>query len=135
EVGSLLVPADARGFAIGMRDGRKRWRIDRSACARKATDRAGAAMLAMLAPALIARLCRSSAVVTDFSRGQRIGGRDRRRPARTNGRKNLHHQRDQDDGKIFLQATAHLAGLLGATSSANHRQVRKSRSRPPQNME
>ena len=33
---------------------------------------------------------------------QRIGRRNRGRPARRNRRKDLHHQRDQDDRKIFL---------------------------------
>jgi hypothetical protein len=55
-------------------------------------------------PVLIALLVRGNrcAVVADFGDTQRIGRRNRGRPARRNRRKDLHHQRDQDDRKIFL---------------------------------
>ena len=63
------MPDDVRGCAIGVRDCRDRRRIDRCAGAGEAADRAGAAMLAMLAAGLIARLASGgSAVVADFGR-------------------------------------------------------------------
>ena len=75
----------------------------RNGHARKAADRAGRALLAMLAY-LIASLVRrgSAAAVADRSRTQRVGNGNGGRPARGDRRKNLHHQRDQDDRKESL---------------------------------
>ena len=52
-----------------------------------------------------------AATVADDGAGERIGGGDAGRPACADGRKNLHHQRNQDYGKKILQP-AHRKPIL-----------------------
>jgi hypothetical protein len=107
DIRSLLVPDNASGRAIRMRDRSERRRVDRCSCAGKATERAGAAVLTMIAGLIAGLASGGSAVVADFSRGQRVGCRNRRRPARTDWCKNLHHQGDHHDRKKSLYAPPH----------------------------
>jgi len=97
------VPGDGRSCANGSAEGNWARRIEGGIRAGKTTNNAAAGMLAVLA-GLIALLVYGAAraVVANLSNAQRIGCNDRGRPARGNRRKNLHHQRDQDDRKIFL---------------------------------
>ncbi len=128
---NLPVPGDARRIAIrpGQRDLLRR--IDRSPSADETADRAGAAVLAMLA-ILVARLaCGAGGVVADFSRAQRVRSGDRGCPARGDRRKDLHHQRDQDDRKESLVAPPH-PWEPHSMEQGNHRREGESRSSLPQ---
>src|SRR6185312_11449344 len=71
QVHRLLVPGDARGFAIGRTKSHRVWRIEGRIRAGETADGTTAAVLAALV-ALLVLGCRA-AVMADFGDAQRIG--------------------------------------------------------------
>lgn len=104
----LVLPNNARRFAIGSRKGYLRGCIDRGAGACKATDGASIAVLTVLA-ALIGGLIRgNAAALADLGGAQRVRSRNGSRPGRTYRSKDLHQQSDEEDRQIFLKSRPHL---------------------------
>src|SRR5437899_12668580 len=76
--------------------------IDRRAGLEHAANRTASVMGAVAALIVLPGTGRTIAVADDGA-GERIGGRDARRPACADRCKNLHHQGNQDYGQKFLQ--------------------------------
>ena len=97
--------------------------VDRRAGLQHAANRTASVMRAMVG--LVGLPGTGSAIaVADDGAGERIGGRDARRPACADGCKNLHHQGNQDYGKKILQP-AHRKPIR---FELNHPESPKSRS-------
>ena len=78
--------------------------------------------MALMLPTLIASIGRK-ATLADFSRSKRVGNGGGEGPARANGCKNLHHQRDHEDRKVSFKPP-HPQNPFGPF---NHQMNRKSR--------
>lgn len=101
----LVMPDNARRYAIGNHNAWGLGRIERGIGLGRATGRTGAVMCASVVVAM-----RRKALLTAMAerrRAQGIAGRNRRRKRRANGCEDLHHQRDQDNRQEFLKASTH----------------------------
>jgi len=116
-------PHHVRGIAIDRYRGHRLGHVDRRAGLQHTANRTASVMRAMAGFVGLPGAGRSIAVANDGA-GERIGGRDARRPARADGCKNLHHQGNQDYGKKILQPAHHEPIHFGF----NHPESPKSRS-------
>ena len=111
------------GIAIDRYRGRGLGHVDRRAGLQHAANRTASVMRAM--GGLVGLACSGSATtVADDGAGERIGGGDAGRPACADGCKNLHHQRNQDDGRKFFSRRI----ANPSASELNHPESPKSRS-------
>jgi hypothetical protein len=123
----LVTPDHTCGMAVGCCERRHLRRVGRCARVQNTTDRAGTVMGAMLATLITLLAGSGSAIMTDGSQAKRVGSGDGGGPARADRCQNLHHQRDQDDRKEFLQMPPHFENLLKPGDLSNHRGNAESR--------